>query len=127
MKAKLIYQMPNNGYQSDILMRIYPNQERKNIATDFEDGWYCGDIYSRNGASSKYEGVISANHPQGVQFVMESLLKEQSENDVSIEIENGMSNGRPHPDCRDEEWFTAAIENAIRGDFKNSDMAKPTP
>ncbi len=127
MKVQKIYSMPSEGYVSDILMRIYPNQLQKNTAQDFTDDWYCADIHCRNGAESKYEGQIEAAHPQGVQFVMESLLKEQAGRDVTIEIENDMTDGRPHPDCNDRDWFDRAITNAINGNFKNDDMAPGTP
>jgi hypothetical protein len=121
--VRLIYPVQNPEYKADILMRLYPDQNQKHTATDFVDGWYCGDVYCRNGTSSKYAGQISCNHPQGLQWVLESLIKEQSENSIIIEIENGFTDGRPHPDCRDRDWLDRAINNAIRGDFKNADMA----
>jgi len=121
--VRLIYPVQNPEYKADILMRTYPDQKQKNIATDFVDGWYCGDVHCRNGASSKYEGQISCNHPQGLQWILESLIKEQMNNHIIIEIENGFSNGRPHIDCRDREWMDKAIQNAIKEDFKNPDMA----
>jgi hypothetical protein len=124
--VRLIYPVNNPVYEADILMRIYPDQEQKHIATDFVDGWYCGDIYCRNGSSSIYAGVISANHPQGIQWVIESLIREQIENPIMIEIENGFSDGRPHPDCQDRDWFNRAITHAMNGDFKNADMAPAT-
>ena len=117
MKINLIYPSYSPEYSSDILVRIYPNQQTKFTATDFEPGWYCGDVYCRNGASSKFEGVITADHPQGIKDMLEKLYVEQKNNDVLIEIENGMENGRPHPDCNDKDWFDICIKRIIRGDL----------
>lgn len=107
---KLITKNPSSpqsilSYEGDVLFRMYMSQK-----PPFET--FCFDVYVRNGASSKYCGQGTAEHPQGVQNAMELLLQEQRDRDVVVEISNEMVS-TPDFDCH--EWFRCALQAIDQG------------
>lgn len=130
MRAELIHPNPNTEYpyKADILFRIYPNQAIRGVFYDRQ--YFCGDVFCRNGSDSKFDRVaFTADHPQGIMNAVCQLLDEQHDNDVSLEIENGMENGVPYPENQDKEWFDTAITRALNGDrmFKNDSFGQDPP
>jgi hypothetical protein len=100
----------NDGqsYTGNILFRVYEALGNDNL--------YAFEILCKPGFTSKYRGQYTCEHPQAAQDILEKVLQElRGPSGGILEISNELHN---NPPSHDHDWFDAAIQNALAGNWK---------